>query len=217
MWEAAKELLPLLLQGTQVTLQVAYLSAIVAILAAFTAGICRLSKSSIVRHTTMVYVEVFRGTSLLVQLFWLYFCLPFMGIELPKLFAAVLAIGLNYGAYGSEIVRSSIIAIPKGQREAAIALNMTPVQTMTQIIIPQAFVRMLPPFGNLLIELVKGTSLIYFITLTDLTYQAMILRNNNYELTPYIFLFLLCIYFVMNYAISIGISVWERRITVGRT
>lgn len=217
MWEAAKELLPLLMQGAQVTLQVAFLSAIVAILAAFTAGLSRLSKSPIVRHSTMMYVEVFRGTSLLVQLFWLYFCLPFMGIELPKLLAAVMALGLNYGAYGSEIVRSSIIAIPKGQREAAIALNMTPVQTMIRIIIPQAFVRMLPPFGNLLIELVKGTSLVYFITLTDLTYQAMILRNNNYELTPYIFLFLLCIYFVINFAISFGVRVWERTITVGRT
>ncbi len=217
MWDAAQELLPLLMQGAQVTLQVAFLSAIVALLAAFTAGLSRLSKSPIVRHSTMVYVEIFRGTSLLVQLFWLYFCLPFMGIELPKLLAAVMALGLNYGAYGSEIVRSSILAIPKGQREAAIALNMTPVQTMIRIIIPQAFVRMLPPFGNLLIELVKGTSLVYFITLTDLTYQAMILRNNNYELTPYIFLFLLFIYFVINFAISFGVRVWERTITVGRT
>jgi len=217
MWDAAKELLPLLMQGAQVTLQVAFLSTIVAILASFTSGLCRLSNSPFVRRTTMVYVEIFRGTSLLVQLFWLYYCLPFMGIELPKLFAAVLAIGLNYGAYGSEIVRSAILAVPKGQREAAIALNMTPVQTMTRIIIPQAFLRMLPPFGNLLIELVKGTSLVYFITLTDLIFQATILRNNNHELTAYIFLFVLCIYFVINYAISFGIRAWERRMTAGRT
>jgi len=116
MLDAAKDLLPLLMQGAQVTIQVAFLSMIVALLAAFTAGMCRLSKSPIIRHTTMVYVEIFRGTSLLVQLFWLYYCLPFMGIELPKLLAGVLAIGLNYGAYGSEIVRSAILAIPKGQR-----------------------------------------------------------------------------------------------------
>ncbi len=88
---------------------------------------------------------------------------------------------------------------------------------MLRIIIPQAFIRMLPPFGNLLIELVKGTSLVYFITLTDLIYSATILRNNNYELTAYIFIFVLCIYFVINYAISFGVRVWERRMTVGRT
>ena len=209
-------MLPLLLQGAKVTVTVAAFSSIVAFAAAITAGLCTLSRRRAVRAVTAIYVELFRGTSLLVQLFWLYFALPFLGIELPKLLAAVLAAGLNYGAYGSEIVRSSILAVPKGQREAAIALNMTPYQQMTRIIFPQAFVRMLPPFGNLMIELMKSTSLVYFITLADLTYQAMLLRNHYYPMTPYIFMLLLLFYFVLAYAVSLCTRWAERKAAAGR-
>ncbi|MBP1157239.1 MULTISPECIES: ectoine/hydroxyectoine ABC transporter permease subunit EhuC [unclassified Paenibacillus] len=209
-------MLPLLLEGAKVTVLVAVLSGIVAFAAAVTAGLCKLSRWWVVRTATAVYVEVFRGTSLLVQLFWLYFALPFLGVELPKLLAAVLAVGLNYGAYGSEIVRSSILAVPKGQWEAAIALNMTPYERMTRIIFPQAFLRMLPPFGNLMIELIKSTSLVYFITLADLTYQAMLLRNNYYPMTPYIFSLLLLFYFVMAYTVSLCTRWVERKAAAGR-
>lgn len=104
----------------------------------------------------MVYVEIFRGTSLLIQLFWIYFALPMvLDIRMSAMTAAILALGLNYGAYGSEVVRSSILAIPKGQIEASIALNMTPFQRMRRIIFPQAWTMMLPGFGNLQIELLK--------------------------------------------------------------
>ena len=110
--------------------------------------------------------------------------------------AGVLAIGLNYGAYGSEIVRSSIFAVPKGQTEASIALNMTPWQRMRYIIIPQAMMRMIPPFGNLSIELLKGTSLVSFIALNDLTYEALTLRN-YYLGDAFAFLTLL-LYFILS-------------------
>jgi polar amino acid transport system permease protein len=217
MWNEASELLPLLLRGAQTTVEVTIVAAFVAFAVSVTAGLCRLSNYRSLRGATVVYVEVFRGTSLLVQMIWMYYALPLMGIELPKFAAAVIAIGLNYGAYGSEIVRSSILSVSQGQREAAIALNLTPIQTMTRIIFPQAFIRMLPPFGNLLIEMVKATSLVYFITITDLTFQAMVLRNNYFDLSAYIFFFLLCIYFLINYAISLGIRFLERKLAVGRT
>ncbi|MGG1876132.1 ectoine/hydroxyectoine ABC transporter permease subunit EhuC [Paenibacillus campinasensis] len=210
------EFLPTLLKGAEITVIVALLSAVLAIVAAFIAGLGRLSKLWIVRTVMAVYVEVFRGTSLLVQLFWLYFALPFIGIELPKMAAAVLAIGLNFGAYGSEIVRSAILAVPKGQWEAAVALNMKPWQRMWNIILPQASLRMLPPFGNQLVELIKSTSLVYFITMADLTYQAMVLRNNYISWTTEILVLLLLMYFVMATLVSVGVKLLERKLTAGR-
>lgn len=210
------ELAPLLLEGAGITIQVAVLSWLLMLPIATAAGLARLSKFAAVRAVTVVYVEVFRGTSLLVQLFWLYFVLPFVGVELPKLAAGVLAIALNYGAYGSEIVRSSIQAVPKGQWEAAVALNMTPWQRMSRVIFPQAFVRMLPPFGNLSIELLKSTSLVYFITLSDLTYQAMVLRNNYVSMTPQIWATLLVMYFALAGIVTLGFKLLERRLQAGR-
>lgn len=210
------DFIPTLLQGMEITLKVSAVGAILGITASFAAGLCRLSKFWLVRTITAIYVEVFRGTSLLVQLFWLYFALPFVGIELPKFTAAVLAVGLNFGAYGSEIVRSSILAVPKGQWEAALALNMTLTQRLMYVVLPQASLRMLPPFGNLMIELIKSTSLVYFIAMADLTYQAMILKNNYISWSTQILVLLLLMYFVISVLVSFGIRMLERKLTAGR-
>ncbi|WP_106767574.1 ectoine/hydroxyectoine ABC transporter permease subunit EhuC [Paenibacillus faecalis] len=210
------DFLPTLLKGAEITVLVTIFSAILAIAAAFAAGLARLSKLWIIRTLAAVYVEVFRGTSLLVQLFWLYFALPFVGIELPKMLAAISAIGLNFGAYGSEIVRSAVLAVPKGQWEASVALNMKPWQRMFTVILPQATLRMLPPFGNQLVELIKSTSLVYFITMADLTYQAMVLRNNYIAWTTEILVLLLLMYFVIATLISVAVRLLERKLTVGR-
>lgn len=214
--ESWVDFVPDLLQGLETTILVAVLSIILAAFTSFAAGLGRLSKFRWVRVPVAIYVEIFRGTSLLVQLFWLYYALPFAGIELPKLAAAVLAVGLNYGAYGSEIVRSSVLAVPKGQWEAALALNMTPLQRLANIIMPQAVIRMIPPFGNLLIELIKSTSLVYFITMADLTYQAMILRNNNIAWTTEILVLLLLMYLVISLSMSAGIRLLEKKMSAGR-
>jgi len=211
-----RSFLPLLWEGFATTLEVAVYSAAAALLMSAAGGLCRVSANRAVRLTAKLYIELFRGIPLLVLLIWVYFALPFAGLELPKLAAAVLAIGLNYGAFGSEIVRSAIEAVPPGQREAAVALNFTPVQRMMHIILPQALNRMLPPFGNLLIELVKATSLIYFITLSDLTYQAMILRNNFLPWTPHIFGLLLVLYFLISSVVSASVGWLERRLSEGR-
>ncbi|EHB59655.1 MULTISPECIES: ectoine/hydroxyectoine ABC transporter permease subunit EhuC [Paenibacillus] len=210
------EFLPTLLKGAEITVLVAIFSAMLAIVAAFAAGLSRLSKLWILRTLAAVYVEVFRGTSLLVQLFWLYFALPFIGIELPKMLAAILAIGLNFGAYGSEIVRSAVLAVPKGQWEAAVALNLKPWQRMLNVILPQATLRMLPPFGNQLVELIKSTSLVYFITMADLTYQAMVLRNNYIAWTTEILALLLLLYFVIATLVAVAVRLLERKLTAGR-
>jgi polar amino acid transport system permease protein len=198
-----------------VTIQVLVLSLIFTYLIAFIAGLGKLSKLSIVRGVSSVYIEIFRGTSLLVQLFWIYFVLPFLGLELSAMTAGVVAISLCYGAYASEIVRGAILSIPKGQTEAAVALNMTPFQRMKRIIIPQAIKIMLPGFGNISIELIKGTALVSLITLGDLTYKALTLRNTNVGLTTEIFISLLVIYFVIAIPLIVLARWLERRAAVG--
>lgn len=210
------DLFPSLAKGAALTVEVTVLSALVAFAASFLAGFGRLSRRKSVRALTAVYVEVFRGTSLLVQLFWLYYALPLLGVELPPLAAGVIALGLNHGAYGSEVVRSAVLAVPRGQTEAAIALNMTPWQRMRRVILPQAFVMMIPSFGNLLIELLKGTSLISLITLADLTFQGMVLRTFDASRTFEIFALVLVVYFALAYPLTLCMRGLERRLTAGR-
>jgi len=210
------DLLPLLFQGAVTTLKVTVLSMVVAFLLSFLAGFARLSRRKSVRLLSTVYLEVFRGTSLIVQLFWLFYALPLLGIELTALAAGVAALGLNYGAYGSEVVRSAILAVPKGQTEAAIALNMSPIMRMRRVILPQAMVIMLPSFGNLAIELLKGTSLVSLITMADLTYQGMILRTFEASRTFEIFGLILLFYFVMAYPLTLMMRWLERHFSAGR-
>ncbi|MFH7818045.1 ectoine/hydroxyectoine ABC transporter permease subunit EhuC [Neobacillus thermocopriae] len=210
------ELIPSLLDGAKVTIQVLLWSLIFTFIIAFIAGLGKLSKWMVIRGISTVYIEIFRGTSLLVQLFWIYFVLPLFGMELSAMTAGVIAMSLCYGAYASEIVRGAILSIPKGQYEAAIALNMTPFQRMKNIILPQAFKIMLPGFGNISIELIKGTALVSLITLSDLTYQALTLRNTHVGLTTEIFLSLLILYFFIALPLILFVRWMERRVQVGR-
>lgn len=161
-----------IIDGSLITLVQFFLATIVAVTTALALGLMRLSNNLAVKGSATVYIEIFRGTSLLVQLFWIFFVLPLFGITLDKFIAGFLAVGLNMGAYGAELVRGAILGVPKGQWEAAKAINMTPSQRMRRIILPQAFVIMLPPWGNLVIEILKGTALVSLISVTDLMFQA---------------------------------------------
>lgn len=209
------DLLPPLLRGAAVTVQITLLSAVLGFLVAFLIGFGSLARYRWVRLGARLYVEVFRGTSLLVQLFWAYFVLPLLGLRLPAMAVAVLSLGLNTGAYGSEVVRSAILAIPRGQTEAAIALNMTPGQRLWRVILPQALVIMLPSFGNLLIELLKSTALVSLITLSDVTFAAVTLATTTLRTTE-IFSLLLLIYFVLAYPLTLGMRWLERKALSGR-
>lgn len=211
-WELIASMLG---QGLVITLLTTVLAAILALVLGFIGGLMRLSKNKVIRFIVAIYVEVFRGTSLLVQLFWIYFVLPMFGLTMSAMTAAVLAIGLNYGAYTSEVVRSGIQSVDEGQIEASIALNFTRYQRMKRIILPQAFILMLPNLGNQLIELFKSTSLVALITLTDLTYQANVLNATTLQTTQ-IFTALLIIYFVIAWPMTKGMKVLERKMTEGR-
>ena len=161
-----------LLLGTVTTLKVLVCSIILYVVISMIFGLMRLSKNPIIQGTATVYIEFFRGTSLLVQLFWVYYVLPFFGISLEAFTAGVVALGLNFGAYGAEIVRGGILAVPKGQWEAAFALNFSPSKRMKNIIIPQIFPIILPPAANLTVELLKATALVALVTVVDLTFEA---------------------------------------------
>ena len=209
------EIFERILPGALVTIEILLASAMVAFVVALIAGLGRVSKIGVVRKVTAVYVELFRGTSLLVQLFWIFFALPAFGIQFTAFLASVVALGLNYGAYGSEVVRGAILAVPKGQTEASIALNMTPFQRMRLIILPQALRMMLPGFGNISIELLKGTSLVSLITLTDLTYKGLIIQNTNISYTMPVFVSLLISYFVIALPLIIIARKLEKRSSRG--
>ena len=193
------EIFPQLARGLHVTITVLLASAILAYLVAFIAGLCRLSGNIIIRKFTGFYVEVFRGTSLIVQLFWLYYAIPMLfGIQLgSNWWTGVIAIGLNYGAYLSEVVRGSILSVAQGQSEAATALNMSRFQRMRLVIFPQAVRMMLPEFGNYTIQMLKGTSLVSLIGMTDILYYGDILRSSNLSQAPIVYLLVLVFYFIL--------------------
>jgi polar amino acid transport system permease protein len=161
-----------IVDGTFVTIAQFLLATLVAIAVALVMGLGKLSGNWLIRTPAVVYIEIFRGTSLLVQLYWIFFVLPLFGITLDRFTAGFLSVGLNIGAYGAELVRGAIQSVPKGQWEAAYALSMSPAKRMRRIILPQALSIMLPPWGNLLIELLKGTALVSLISVADLMFQA---------------------------------------------
>ncbi|MFT5226135.1 MAG: polar amino acid transport system permease protein [Polaribacter sp.] len=163
---------PTLLLGTVTTVKVLVCATILYVIIAVIFGLMRVSNNSTIQGIATVYIEFFRGTSLMVQLFWFYYVLPFFGISLEAFAAGVVAIGMNFGAYGAEIVRGGIIAVPKGQWEAAYALNFSPAKRMRRIIIPQIFTVILPPAANLTVELLKATALVALVTVVDLTFEA---------------------------------------------
>ncbi|ARF16761.1 ectoine/hydroxyectoine ABC transporter permease subunit EhuC [Sporosarcina ureae] len=186
-------------QGLGITLQVLVLSIICASIIAFVAGLSRVHTNPLIKGFTGFYVEIFRGTSLIVQLFWFSYALPgLFNIHLGSdVWVAVLAISLNYGAYMSEIVRGSIQAVAAGQTEASIALNLSKFQRMRHIILPQALRMMLPEYGNYLIQILKATSLVSLIGLTDLLYYGNIYRSTHLSESPMVYVLLLVMYFVI--------------------
>ena len=204
--------LPALLRGTLVTVQVSLLSAVLFYTMSFLAGVGRLSAIAPIRLLAGAYVEVFRGTSLLVILFWFFFVLPELGIVLSPLAAAVLGVGLNYGAYGAEVVRGSILSVPKGQYEAATALNMPGWKPMLRIVLPQAIPVAVPGLANLTIEMVKGTALVSAVTMVDITFAA-VQQNQIYYRTIDIFVVTLLLYYCLSQLVRFGASMLEARMT----
>ena len=162
-----------------------------------------------------VYVAIFRGTPMVVQLLLIHFVLfPLIGIQMPTILEAILAFGFNSGAYVSEIMRGGILSVDIGQTEAGRALGLNYGQTMMRIVLPQAIKNVVPTLGNEFIALLKETSVVSFITVVDLTKSFQNIANSTYEyIIPYIVLAL--IYLVLVLAVTGVIKLIERRLRAG--
>ena len=189
------------------TAQVFVYSALLAVIISIIFGIMRLSKNLIIQVLATIYIEFYRGTSLIIQMFWIYYVLPLFGLPLPALLAGVLALGMNFGAYGAEVLRAGILAVPKGQWEGALALNFSKAKRMQRIIIPQIYPIILPPAANLAVELLKGTALVSLITLVDLMFVAKQINMMTW-LSAQSFGLALLIYFVMARFILVPFLRW---------
>jgi polar amino acid transport system permease protein len=197
MWQDLVDAAPLLAEGVWVTLYYTAVGALVALVLSFVFGLMALSGNVAVRGVSRAIVELFRGTSLVVQILFFFFAMPQLGLgfELTPLGAAATALGLNFGAYGSEIVRGAINAVPVAQWEATVALSLGRVQRMRRIILPQALPEMVPPFTNLLVQMLKGSSLLYLISVLELSFQLQEFRKDVGSVAAYSFG--LVIYFIL--------------------
>ena len=209
------EFYPLLIKGTITTIELTILGAILALIISFIVGLARISNFSIVRIIAIIYLEFFRGSSAIVQMFFIYFVLPMWGIYFDALTAGVIACGCNVGAYGSEVVRGALLAVSKEQHEASKALNYSNYKRYRYVIIPQAIPIMIPTFGNLLIELLKLTAVASLITISDLTYMAQIIRVQT-ALTLEPFLLILIIYFIIASILVKIVDLISKKFSKGR-
>lgn len=202
----------LFIRGSLIAIEITALAVMMGVVIGTFVGMGKMSRIFIIRALCTVYVEVIRGTPLLVQILIFYFGLPQLtGYSLSEFPAAVIALGINSGGYVAEIVRGGILAVDKGQMEAARSLGMSYAQAMRYIILPQAFKKMIPPLGNEFITLLKNSSLATTIGFPELTRAAQVVAGNTYRpFEPYITAALF--YLIMTLSFTQLLGVVERRL-----
>ena len=190
-----------MLEGSEITLEIFFITLVIALPLGMLAALGRLSKLRLLSAFMEFYIWLMRGTPLMLQLLFVYFALPMIGIRLPDIAAALLAFTLNYAAYFAEIFRAGIQSVPKGQYEAAKTLGMNYTQTMRRIILPQVIRIVLPPVSNETINLVKDTSLIYILAMNDLLRVARTIVQREFDMTPFLIagIFYLAMKFVLTW------------------
>lgn len=201
----------LLWTGIQLTLAIALMSCIMGITIGIITGIILSQKKGLWYYLTMLYVTIIRGTPMLIQVTTLFYLLRFAGYPISAFWSAIISIGLNSGAYMSQIVAAGIKSVPQGQREAAQVLGFTNAQTMRYIILPQAIRTMIPAFGNELITLVKDSSLASIIGVYELTKQAEVIISQTFD-APTIFCTVALIYLTITTLLSCLISYIDKRL-----
>lgn len=203
--------MPALLRGALISLKISFFGCAIGFVLGTILGLGHTSKSRILRAIITLYVTIMRGTPMLIQIAFAVFVLPEFGIVLPPLWAGILAIGLNSGAYVSQIVRAGINSVPRGQLEAAQVLGLSRFQTTRYILLPQAIRIILPSLGNEFITLIKDSSLLSTVGVMELYGQGSIIRSQTYDaLTAYCGVAL--IYLVMTTTLSILVSWLEMRL-----
>lgn len=199
MWSRIAEQLG---HGALITLEVLLIAGVLGVLISLAVGVVRSFAPAPVSAVLAVYVEVFRGTSAFVQIYWVYFVLPLLGVRMEAVVAGSIVLALNFGAYGSEIIRGAIRAVPTGQLEAATALHLPRWAVAVRIVLPQALIRAIGPMSNQIIDLMKGTSLLSVMAVSELTFSAKQLNVTFFSDAALIFGLTLVIYFAMGAPIA---------------
>ncbi|MDD4600003.1 Arginine transport system permease protein ArtQ [bioreactor metagenome] len=204
-----------MLEGTVVTLEMFFVTIALSLPLGLLLSLARISRFKALRDIVGVYIWLFRGTPLMLQLLFVYFGLPlipYIGIKLDDFPAAVFAFVLNYAAYFAEIFRAGIQSIDRGQYEGAKVLGMTYVQTMRRIVLPQVIKRVLPPVSNETITLVKDTSLIYVLAMNDLLRTTRAIVQRDFSTTPFIVAGV--VYLLMTLVLTWGFQKLEKKYAV---
>ena len=203
--------LPLLLAGAGVTIEITAIAVGLGFILGLITSVCRLSGVKVLQVIAVCYVNIIRGTPMLVQIFLIYFALPMViGERINPFVAAVAACSINSGAYVSEIFRAGIQSVDKGQMEAGRSLGLSWMQTMRYVILPQAFKHVIPPLGNEFISMTKETSLVSVIGFEELTRRGQLIIAKTYGSFE-IWLTVAAIYLVMTLTIARLVSYLERR------
>lgn len=215
-WKAAIDSIPVLNKAALLTLELTAGAVAIGLVIGLFMALARLSKNKLLRLGAIAYIDFFRGTPLLVQIFLVYFLIPklLQWDTLPdnyQYIAGVLAMGLNSGAYIAEIFRAGIQSIDRGQSEAARSLGMTHAQSLRYVILPQAFKRVIPPLGNEFIALLKDSSLLSIIAIQELFYSAKIIAGRTYQPIP-MYIAAALYYLVMTQLITQWVAYMERRL-----
>lgn len=203
-----------ILQGIYTTMEVTILSVLIGILIGIFCGIGRLSRSKFISFPVAAYIELFRNTPVLVQLMWIYYCLPiFLKLNMSALTSCIIALGLCAGAFKAEIIRAGILSVPRGEIEASRALGMSHTQSLRRVILPQAIMTMLPPLVNSFISFLKFSSLVSILGVADLTYRAQSLSVSTFRPIE-IFTTIALIYFVSCYFFAKLSTYVEKRASI---
>lgn len=214
--ESAREFLPILLKGAVVTVEVTVLSFLLSSVIGLALALMRLSPVKTVSTAGATIVNIIRGLPIIVQLFYIYFVLPDIGIQLTAFQAGVIGLGIAYSAYQAENFRAGIEAVDPGQREAAEAMGMRGALIMRRVILPQAFRIALPPYGNTLVMMLKDSSLVSTITVAEMTRAGQLIASSTFQnMTVYTLVALL--YLLMSLPLVFCLRRLEHRLGAGRT
>jgi His/Glu/Gln/Arg/opine family amino acid ABC transporter permease subunit len=205
-----REILPFLLKGALLTVFFSATSEVIGIIIGLTTSMIRVTRIKVLSQLAVVYVDLFRGTPLLMQIIFIYYALPYLGINLPAIVAGIVALSVNSGAYVSEIFRAGIESIDKGQTEAARSLGLSYMQAMRYVVIPQTIKRVLPPLTNEFVALIKDSSLLSVIAIAELMRTAK--EMMSWKMNPSSLTAAAIIYLIITLPLTRYVSYMEKKL-----
>lgn len=209
------EFMPSLLWGAVATIEITISSIIIAMMLGLVIAVVRSSSSRLLGFPATLFVDLIRGTPLLLQIFYIYYVLPLAGLTLDSFTAGVIALSINYAAYLSEVFRAGIVAVPAGQREAAWSLGIPARETLTKIVLPQAIRLVIPSVGNYFVSLFKDSALVSVIALTELMRAGQLLASSTFKHFE-IFTLVALIYLAISYPATWLVRWIEQYFKIGK-